>query len=276
MKFFTSGRHRIQYLGDRIQEGVMECLMIMRASITVYNAQESDTFGKDAELGVTLARGKPAIVYVARLFEKDEEMKGIYDLIDTGAKKELREFVDSVIKEGFLDEGERGVYLAPGKTKNHIIDFLIEKRGEEIINKMGTDDIALELVRKGYKLPENDKSLGNRENAEYKKSIIKTVIDSITKLEKRALIFREIHPLSLQTSALDGVARGIMVTRDIHTTAEVLKKMFTHSMKYEIEEEKENWILRDEITNSPVREVTKNLILSTAFWSEQAKSKNKC
>jgi nucleoside 2-deoxyribosyltransferase len=52
-----------------------------------YNAQESDTFGKDAELGVTLAQGKPVIVYVTRLFEKSEGLKKIYELIDAGARQ---------------------------------------------------------------------------------------------------------------------------------------------------------------------------------------------
>jgi hypothetical protein len=262
-----------KYLGDRIQEGLMECLMIMRASVTIYNAQESDTFGKDAELGVTLARSKPAIVYVARLFEKDEKMKEIYDLIDTGARQELAEFVDSIIKKGFLNEEEKDEYVGPRKTKNNVIVFLIKERGKEIINRMSTDEIAGELLRKGYELPTKK---GKLPESEYKEMLIKTVIDSITKLENRALIFREIHPLSLQTSPADGVARGIIVTRDVHTTAEVLKKILTHSMKYEIEEEEMNWILRDEITNSPIRVVTKNFILSTAFWSEQVKSnKNK-
>lgn len=261
-----------KYLGDRIQEGLMECLMIMRASVTIYNAQESDTFGKDAELGVTLARSKPAIVYVARLFEKNEKMKEIYDLIDTGARQELAEFVDSTIEKGLLKKEERGEYVGPRKTKNNVIESLIKKRGKEIINRMSTDEIVGELVRKGYELPKRGKLL----ESEYKEMLIKTVIDSITKLENRALIFREIHPLSLQTSPADGVARGIIVTRDVHTTAEVLKKILTHSMKYEIEEEEKNWILRDEITNSPIRVVTKNFILSTAFWSEQVKyNKNK-
>jgi hypothetical protein len=56
---------------------------------------------------------------------------------------------------------------------------------------MSTDDIAAQLVQKGYTVPEED--------SETKEKLINETIDIITKLEKRALIFREIHPLSLQT-----------------------------------------------------------------------------
>ncbi|MEA3325603.1 MAG: hypothetical protein U9Q37_10840 [Euryarchaeota archaeon] len=257
-----------KYFGDRIQEGLMECLMIMRASVTIYNAQESDTFGKDAELGVTLAQGKPVIVYVARLFEKNEELKKIYELIDAGARQELPEFIDGVIRNEFIDKKERGIYLTPGKTKNHIIEFLIEEKVKNILNDVSTDDIAAQLVQKGYILPEKD--------SETKENLINKTIDIITKLEKRALIFREIHPLSLQTSPIDGVARGVMVTRDVQTTAKVLKNIFTHQMEYEIEEGDRNWILKEKITGSPIRVVAKDFVLTTAFWSEQDKyNKNK-
>ncbi len=153
------------------------------------------------------------------------------------------------------------MYLAPGKTKNHIIEFLIKDKVKNILNDMSTDDIAAQLVQKGYEVPEEVT----------KENLISKTIDIITKLEKRALIFREIHPLSLQTSPIDGVARGVMVTRDVQTTAKVLKNIFTHQMKYEIEEEDRNWILREKITGSPIRVVAKDFVLTTAFWSEQDK-----
>src|SRR5205807_1540880 len=63
------------FLPDRIQKGLLECLMIKRAQLTVYNAQESDTFGKDSEAGVTLAQAKPVVVFVARLFDQQPTMK---------------------------------------------------------------------------------------------------------------------------------------------------------------------------------------------------------
>lgn len=50
------------YLDDRIQKGLIESIMIKRCKIVVYNAQEQETFGKDAEAGIGLAHQKPVII----------------------------------------------------------------------------------------------------------------------------------------------------------------------------------------------------------------------
>src|SRR5690606_16906049 len=55
------------WIEDRIAKGLVEALMLKRASITIYMAQKSDTFGKDSEASVALGQGKPVIVYVPRL-----------------------------------------------------------------------------------------------------------------------------------------------------------------------------------------------------------------
>ena len=52
---------------SRIDKGLVEALMLKRASCTVYLVQESDTLGKDSELASTLAQGKPVIAYVPSL-----------------------------------------------------------------------------------------------------------------------------------------------------------------------------------------------------------------
>jgi hypothetical protein len=54
----------LSYVDDRATKGLIECLMLQRASVTLYNAGDSDTMGKDSELAATLAQGKPVIVYV--------------------------------------------------------------------------------------------------------------------------------------------------------------------------------------------------------------------
>jgi hypothetical protein len=55
----------VSYVDDRIKKGIVECLMLRRARVTVYNAGPEDTMGKDCELAATLAQGKPVIVYIA-------------------------------------------------------------------------------------------------------------------------------------------------------------------------------------------------------------------
>ena len=54
----------LSFVDDRITKGIIECLMLRRARVTIYNAGAEDTMGKDSELAGTLAQGKPVIVYV--------------------------------------------------------------------------------------------------------------------------------------------------------------------------------------------------------------------
>ena len=88
-------------------------------------------------------------------------------------------------------------------------------------------------------------------------------------LEARAVIFRDVHPLALQTSPLDGVARGVIVTRTVEDTAKIVSGVFLGTLKYDVVGDESNWLLLETITDSPVRVVTKDPILTTAFWSEE-------
>ncbi len=54
----------VSYVDDRISKGIVEMLMLQRATVTIYNAGKEDTLGKDSELAATLAQGKSVIVYV--------------------------------------------------------------------------------------------------------------------------------------------------------------------------------------------------------------------
>jgi hypothetical protein len=244
------------FLEDRIQKGLLECLMIKRTCLTVYNAQETDTFGKDAEAGVTLAQRKPVIVYVARLFESLPTLQRIYQAIDKGSRIDRDPFVESLIAEGLVDLNEKALFLGPEKTKADVVKSLIERSGQVALKECGDDKIAIELIRQGY---DPEQATGD---------LIKFTLDKIQRLERRALTFKDIHPLSLQTSPIDGVARGVIVTRSVETTAEVVNAIFLGTLKYEILDDKLNWLLLDQITKSPVRVVTKDPILTTAFWSE--------
>jgi len=94
-------------------------------------------------------------------------------------------------------------------------------------------------------------------------------LEIMIKLERRALTFRDVHPLALQASPMDGVARGVIVTRTVDNTAKVVSGLIGHTLEYEIVEEDQNWLLVEAITSSPVRVVTKDPVLTSAFWSEK-------
>jgi hypothetical protein len=244
------------FLEDRIQKGLLECLMIKRSRLTVYNAQEADTFGKDAEAGVTLAQGKPVIVYVARLFDHLESLKPLYSVIDEAARIDRDAFIQKAEEKGFLDTSQKSALLAPDKTKSDAVAATINYHAPPELAKLAPDRILLELIRQGY---DPDRIGGDA---------LKFAVERILNLERRALIFRDVHPLSLQTSPMDGVARGVIVTRTVADTGAVIRGIFLGKMEYQIIDDHDNWLLVDRITGSPVRVVTKDPILTTAFWSE--------
>lgn len=241
----------------------MECLMIKRAQLTVYNAQESDTFGKDAEAGVTLAQRKPVVVYVARLFNHNKEMQEIYAALDANIRRSRDELIAALVEKGLLKKTAVGGLHGPEKTKNHVVAEVLGTAGRDVLLELGMSKLASELIRQGYE-PSSDLE-----------KLVAFCVKIMDKLERRALTFKEIHPLSLQTSPLDGVARGVIVTRTVVDTARILSGLLRGTLEFEVVEEPENWLLVDKITRSPVRVVTKNAILTTAFWSEFAENESK-
>ncbi|HEV3316047.1 MAG TPA: hypothetical protein VG488_03715 [Candidatus Angelobacter sp.] len=145
----------LSYVENRITKGVIEMLMLRRASVTIYLAGSSDTLGKDSELAATLAQGKAVIVYVPH--------------------------------------------------------------GEQ-----------------------ND---------------------------KRAQIFREDHPLGLQIAVNTGVAHGIIVVRSPEQCATMVRKVMLRERTFNIEHEKGVFLLREKETNSVLRVVTDDPLLTHAFWA---------
>jgi hypothetical protein len=205
---------------------------------------------------VTLAQRKPVIVYVARLFERLPALQNVYRAIDEGARIERDAFISNLVSQNLLDTNEKSRLLGPEKTKADAVKALIETHGRAALASLEEHAIALELIRQGY---DPEKS-GNQ--------LLELTLDKMQRLERRALTFRDVHPLSLQTSPIDGVARGVIVTRSVDATAEVVNAIFLGTLKYEIVDDKLNWLLVDEITRSPIRVVAKDPILTTAFWSE--------
>ncbi len=161
------------YCPNKYDKGLVECLMIRCANVTIYCAQKQDTMGKDSELAITLGLGKPVIVFVPRG--------------DTAEDK--------------------------------------------------------------------------------------------TAYDKRARIFAEIHPLSLQVDQRTGNSNGIMLVRDANECANVLYAIAKNQLRVEVKREREqdalsgetttNWVLREIMTpnRSVIRVATGWKHLRTAFWS---------
>jgi len=161
------------YCPNKHDKGLVECLMIRCAKVTIYCAQRQDTMGKDSELAITLGLGKPVIVYVP-YGDNDED-------------------------------------------------------------------------RDAYK--------------------------------RRARVFAEVHPLSLQVNQVTGNTNGIILVRDANQCADVLYAIARNQLKVTISREVEHdplsgetsifWVLREAVTgnNSVIRVATGRRHLRTAFWS---------
>lgn len=64
----------VAFLDDSTQKGLMENLMLMKASTMIYLAGFEDTFGKDVELAAMLTQGKPVLVYVPKTAKKRQKL----------------------------------------------------------------------------------------------------------------------------------------------------------------------------------------------------------
>lgn len=151
------------YCESRIDKGIIECLLVRTAKVTIYCAQDGDTFGKDSELAATLCQGKPVIVFV----------------------------------------------------------------------------------------PEGDDSDLERKE----------------KLDARAKVFQDFHPLGLQVGLYDGVARGVIVVRTPEMCAKILYQILTNSLEVQLKFEQHGLTLREKTSKSVIRVMTGWNELAHAFWN---------
>lgn len=250
------------YLPDRIQKGLVESLMIKRSRVTIYNAQEADTFGKDSEAAVALGQGKEVIVYVARLFSERERLSKFYKIVDSWPRTSAKNLLRELIKEGFFTEHEATILSAPEKSMVDVVGNVCCYIAKTELRKIDRAAIEATLLHFGYQFPNNLRDT---------EQLVEFAAERVSKLERRAIMFKEIHPLSFQVSAADGVARGVIVTRSIEDTAYILRRLLIGGLEYEETEDTLNITLYEKKTHSPMRIVTKEPTLTTAFWAEFAR-----
>ena len=86
--------------------------------------------------------------------------------------------------------------------------------------------------------------------------------------KQRERFFRDIHPLSRLINFGNGVANGAIVTRDVDQAAELLERIFTNEMEYELERKDEDYfLLKERLTGSVVRLQTNDRLLLETFWN---------
>ncbi len=221
---------------DRIDKGLTEALMLKVSACTIYQVQEKDTFGKDSELASTLAQGKTVIAYVP-----------IGDKV----------YADNLLKIMSKLDSE--------KTEKHIILDYLRIFEPEIAWGNKCADLRLWIESP------------DKANIVELKDIFYNTVSEI--YEKRANNLSKNHPLGIQIDLKTGVACGVLVARTIEECAKLLKRVILNELTFNLDPkpDEENLslpigekaiMLREEITNSIYRIMTKDPLLTNTFWNQ--------
>lgn len=89
--------------------------------------------------------------------------------------------------------------------------------------------------------------------------------------DRRANTLQEIHPLAMQVHLESGVANGVLVARTTDQCAELIYRIITNRLEFDIEEKdidgKEYLLLREKESRSVFRFVSGDAMLTNAFWN---------
>lgn len=215
--------------------------MLKRAKCTVYSVQDTDTLGKDSELAATLAQGKPVIAYVPYI-DPDKRMNELRNEDPLTVLDRLR-FV--------LYTDER----LPTADLRFLRDFsaLNEYCEAATFNSVRDNSFVSEFRQKSAQGFDTTCSIiANAEQRIY---------------DKRAATLKDFHPLGLQVNLDTGVANGVLVVRNLEKCAKLLLSVLTRSMAFTIEEAEDMWYLREVISESIFRIVTRQTKVSNCFWN---------
>ncbi|HEX8248659.1 MAG TPA: helix-turn-helix transcriptional regulator [Pyrinomonadaceae bacterium] len=261
------------WIEDRVAKGLVEALMLKRADLCIYMAQKEDTFGKDSEASVTLGQGKPVIVYVPKLEDKeadiDTELFGklersqLINKIKELSDEEIDDFEDneslhSTLLSLKLDKLTIEDYIRI--VKKHWADFDLES---EFTSRIGNEDDKQKIKLWFTAILQSD-DLVNLEEPLINE-LIRTLVAVSMRFERRAKVFREVHPLALQVILSTGVLNGILVVRSVNTCARVVNALITNDLELELETDYKNYKLIEKNTKSTIRVISKHRLISNAF-----------
>ena len=85
----------------------------------------------------------------------------------------------------------------------------------------------------------------------------------------RAQMLKESHPLGIQVNLDTGVANGVLVVRSVNDCAHLVKRIVTGTLEFHLTEENEGRFLalRENISGSIYRVMTRDMMLMNSFWN---------
>lgn len=259
------------WIDDRIAKGLVEALMLRRASVTIYMAQKTDTFGKDSEASVALGQGKPVIVYVPRLSFPDGTLDT--EQLFKRSRTELLALLTTSEQEDIDDDSDEQALF--GKILSSRLLALDELALAQIAKDHWAD---FDLIEEQHRVPEAlrevyrkwiNAAILNPESApsigEVKPNFVGILTANAITFERRAKLFREIHPLALQVILSTGVLNGILVVRTGDQCGEILSRLIKNQLDLDLHKDEFNYRLVERITSSTIRVISRHRLLLNAF-----------
>lgn len=232
---------------NRIDKGLIESLMLKRAACTVYSVQDTDTLGKDSELAATLAQGKPVIAYAPNI-DVNRRVKQLIGQRPVVLKERLQ-FVH-VADEGFTARFANQIDFI-----NNFVDRINAFEEKTLWKSISDPDEVAKFTRA---------------NLADLKRFCRIIADSEKEIyNKRAQTLQKHHPLAIQVNLDTGVANGVLVARDTQTCVELLFRILTNQLEFNVKEDQQTncWLLVERLTESVFRVVTKDRKLTNCFWN---------
>jgi len=270
------------WVGDRIDKGLVEALMLRRARVTIYMAQKSDTFGKDSEASVALGQGKPVIVYVPQLVVENLEME-TEKLFQTSRANlvSMLEGEDENLSEDIDEDIDEEALVARILTSR-----LNAATPDQLITMVKTQWADFDLYGEAERIPIEHREayrtwldrVVNGETGEsltepLRSQLISVFVATAVIFERRAKLFRETHPLALQIILSTGLLNGILVVRSVKQCSDILSALIHNELKFKLVKDQHNYRLVEVETNSIMRVISRHTLLRNAFEAQYVRER---
>ncbi|HSE26402.1 MAG TPA: helix-turn-helix transcriptional regulator [Pyrinomonadaceae bacterium] len=263
------------WIEDKFAKGLVEALMLRRAFLTIYMAQKEDTFGKDSEASVALGQGKPVIVYVPKLSVPDLN-------IDTedSYRLERQQLEFLVSKEGSADDRDFDETVDQEALVGRLLTIRLSTAPDDVLRRAVVDHWAdFDLYGEDRRIEDVDARASYRAwldkvikqgsnvapPSDIRDGLVSILVATALRFERRAQIFREVHPLALQVILSSGVLNGILVARSVSSCAHLIHSVVRNELELELQVDDMNYRLVEVTTKSTIRVISKHRLLRNAF-----------
>jgi hypothetical protein len=282
LRFFDPTQSWIE---DRVAKGLVEALMLRRSSMTIYMAQKSDTFGKDSEASVALGQGKPVVVYVPKLSWAAGDIDS--EALSTKSRSDLEQLIAA---EGDADDKEPDPTVDAQALLGRLLTIRLRKLDPQSVSDLVKVHWAdFDLYGEDQRVADGDERSRYRRwldairakdpapviDHDVRAHVERILVAVAVRLEGRARLFREQHPLALQVIVSTGVLNGMLVARSIDRCARLVAALLRNDQELELVDDDHNYRPIEKSTGSIIRVISRHWLVVnafTTFYSDRTQS----